>query len=951
MEWDDCSIVIAHLLLLRDSMAASFATSDSGPPAGWRERLSRAGDSPWFFPVVLAATVAVLFFDCVGADCIFAFRDSLHFYPPLYRLTADEWLAGRVPLWNPLLNCGQPLAGMGTAGAFYVPQIVLTMLLPDGVSLNVYCILHLAFAVSGAYLVARHQGCSRPAATMAGLVYSFSGSVLLQIYNPVFAAGAAWLAWAVLGGMKLLDGGGICDFLLLAAGLAMSVFAGDPQAAYHAGLVLGVWWLMQPARSWRRLGLLTAAGAAGGVLCLVQVALAAEFARESTRAVDLVPFSLWDVPRFLARPAAARAGVAWYDVLIGRPPPGADHYHAMYRFPVEAYRLGELFWPGMSGPTVARWTVQAGLARPDWWTASIYCGMFSVPAAVAACTTMPLARQCGAWIIVAMLAMAASCGQIGPAAIVRWGRELFSGEGLSLVYRSGDEVGGLYWLLASVLPGYAGFRYPAKWMTVAMLAVGQVAAKTADGLGDESLRRRIRRACLGVVGVEAVITVVLVLAAAWLGAGHVLPWPTPTPGRDIAFWRVVTGGLHGIMVAASIAAVVSRWVPRWSAAALLLVVAADLALAGRADLLVVPWSSVIDASSYLEGMQAGRRPDMAEGISRIRIRKSAELSSSSPMAGDPPSNMDLLRDGVRQIGLMGSGHLPWLHGCELIGDPSTAMYRDMDALRVSRHRGEETIVPRRYLDSAGVEYFMTLNAREDTDNSASVLNDWSAAQRSGEFTGDVPAGDLMPSLGVPLDRPADAAPLALVCRNESALPRARIVRDVATVSPVEPADRDRWLGLLERVAFPTPDMPDLRRAAIVEIVADAGPPYPTGGSGIDKPTADSCRVIVDEPQRVVVQAELSAPGLLYLADTFHRDWRAVVASEGQQPRDAAVLRANQVHRGVGLAAGRHLVEFRYASQTFARTAPLTAVAWGVAAVALGWSLRRRGMAGPGEHTL
>ena len=124
---------------------------------------------PWLFPIVLLATVAVLFAGSVGPGLVFAFRDSLHFYPPLYRLVADEWLAGRVPLWNPLANCGQPLAGMGSAGAFYPPQILLTMLLPDGTSLNVYCILHLALAATGAYFLARDQGGSRPAATAAGL--------------------------------------------------------------------------------------------------------------------------------------------------------------------------------------------------------------------------------------------------------------------------------------------------------------------------------------------------------------------------------------------------------------------------------------------------------------------------------------------------------------------------------------------------------------------------------------------------------------------------------------------------------------------------------------------------------------------------------------------------------------------------------------------------------------
>ena len=66
------------------------------------------------FPAALVAVAAVLFFDALRPDAVFAYRDSLHFYPPLYTLVRDEWLAGRVPLWNPLLNGGQPLAGMGT---------------------------------------------------------------------------------------------------------------------------------------------------------------------------------------------------------------------------------------------------------------------------------------------------------------------------------------------------------------------------------------------------------------------------------------------------------------------------------------------------------------------------------------------------------------------------------------------------------------------------------------------------------------------------------------------------------------------------------------------------------------------------------------------------------------------------------------------------------------------
>ena len=62
------------------------------------------------FPAALVAVVAVLFFEALRPDAVFAYRDSLHFYPPLYKLVREEWLAGRVPLWNPLLNGGRQTA-------------------------------------------------------------------------------------------------------------------------------------------------------------------------------------------------------------------------------------------------------------------------------------------------------------------------------------------------------------------------------------------------------------------------------------------------------------------------------------------------------------------------------------------------------------------------------------------------------------------------------------------------------------------------------------------------------------------------------------------------------------------------------------------------------------------------------------------------------------------------
>ena len=92
---------------------------------------------------------------------------------------------------------------------------------------------------------------------------------------------------------------------------------------------------------------------------------------------------------------------------------------------------------------------------------------------------------------------------------------------------------------------------------------------------------------------------------------------------------------------------------------------------------------------------------------------------------------------------------------------------------------------------------------------------------------------------------------------------------------------------------------------------------------------------VDESQRVVVTAELAEPGLVVLADAFHPDWTLTVSSDGADPRPLPIRRVNRIHRGCSLPAGRHVLEFRYHSKTFARTIWITLAAWGSAAVAGG----------------
>ncbi|HEU5088707.1 MAG TPA: YfhO family protein, partial [Roseiflexaceae bacterium] len=73
---------------------------------------------------------------------------------------------------------------------------------------------------------------------------------------------------------------------------------------------------------------------------------------------------------------------------------------------------------------------------------------------------------------------------------------------------------------------------------------------------------------------------------------------------------------------------------------------------------------------------------------------------------------------------------------------------------------------------------------------------------------------------------------------------------------------------------------------------------------------------------VVLEASLDAPAIIVLTDAYDAGWKVTV--DGQS---ADLLRANAMFRGVGVAAGQHVIVFRY------QPAP---VLWGGSASIVGW---------------
>jgi hypothetical protein len=168
----------------------------------------------------------------------FGFRDSAHYYYPLYHKVQAEWDAGRWPLWDPSENAGMPLLGNPTAAVLY-PAKVIYAALPYAWAARLYVVAHTALAFAGMLVLLRSWGTSWVGSAIAGLSYAFGGPVVFQYCNIIFLVGAAWVPWGLLAIDRWVRLREPRALALLALVLAMQVLGGDPESAYLLGLCAG----------------------------------------------------------------------------------------------------------------------------------------------------------------------------------------------------------------------------------------------------------------------------------------------------------------------------------------------------------------------------------------------------------------------------------------------------------------------------------------------------------------------------------------------------------------------------------------------------------------------------------------------------------------------------------------------------------------------------------------
>jgi hypothetical protein len=167
-------------------------------------------------------------------------------------LRGAAWIrAGAMPLWNPFQYCGHPFLATGIYGALY-PFNFPYLLFPAAVAIEVVAVLHLAAAGVFLYAFTRTIGLGRSAAAVSGIVFMFSGYVvLLALWFPPAMCAATWLPLSLLAIERIARSRSIAWAIGLGAALALAFLAGWPQIWLYSLYAIAAYTAMRLAVAFR----------------------------------------------------------------------------------------------------------------------------------------------------------------------------------------------------------------------------------------------------------------------------------------------------------------------------------------------------------------------------------------------------------------------------------------------------------------------------------------------------------------------------------------------------------------------------------------------------------------------------------------------------------------------------------------------------------------------------
>jgi hypothetical protein len=543
----------------------------------------------------------------------------------------------------------------------------------------------------------------------------------------------------------------------------------------------------------------------------------------------------------------------------------------------------EFLWPNASGrhfPTNTRW-LDVLPAEGRVWTPSLYLGLLPFVLALTSFSLRRTAAPITRWL--SWLTLLSALAGMGVFGLLWWLREIAGWFGGSLGGIAGDEVGGLYWLMTVVLPGYVYFRYPAKLLVVTSLGLSMLAA-----IGWDRLRANRSPRWWRFFALLAVASGAACLAVS-------LAWPALLPRLQ----TIAPNELFGPFDAAHAKNAITQSLLHTAALSLLLAAV----LRGTAALLA-----------------PGESPGAKAQLAVLVLTALDLIIAGNPLVQYAPT--DAWQNHTLPPALQNRTK-------RLYRDPQcwNSAWRDTG----SPHRllenldwEQATLFPKYNLPRE-----IALAESKGTLSSFDIEAFWDIARDHAGPNGSPPDPSVLQLAGVshviaPDHTRSEGTRLtegvSLFTLPESPR-RAWIVHEVVALGELQNPSSSAIRQRTEEILFPRDRTRDWSREAVIESDGKLPAILPPAG---DAPP-ERCAIIADEAQRVEIEVRLASPGLVVLADAYDPGWALAVETDGVT-RDAAILRTNRVLRGVMLPAGHHRLVFRYRPVSFYLGAATTGAA-------------------------
>jgi hypothetical protein len=626
---------------------------------------------------------------------------------------------------------------------------------------------------------------------------------------------------------------------------------------------------------------LAVAAVVGLTVSAIQILPSAEMTARSDRAASDTARSLYEIPRALGHPDAARR-IA--DGLGGQLQEGT-HHERVYRYSVAPWRLAEYVWPNAAGrqfPIHRRW-LDAVDGENLVWTPSLYMGLLPLALALAA-FRLRRSDPLRAWLSWSVLvAVLASFGRYG------LGWLLTQMHGPESV---GEPFGGLYWLLTVVLPGYIEFRYPAKLLVVAALGLSTLAALGWDQATAQG-SPRLRRCLLGLAVASTLgFVTFFVMRPWWLGW---LAGAEPDPLFGPLDLHGAASDILAALAQTAVVALAGCWLVKraqgarpWVGLAAVILVAVDLAVANG-------W--LVPTTRHVPPLPLA--VDVSNGLAPPRVFRPSPWIPDAWSATASPDRLYELACWNRQTA---APHHHLTQGVALVEVFGTMDLYDYGQFSAGLELDAQK--RRAVLDLVGVAATVQSAECGMQNEKCKVQNAECKVQTSA---------------------------------NPGGLPRAWIVHDVVrlpTVHKNDPiASGRRCTDVLQVDGRPR----DFLRQAVVE----SDLPFAGSPAGKTVATPETCRLAHYDPLRVEIDADLSSPGLVVLSDQFYPGWQLTVSTADQPPRETPILRTNRVLRGAWLPPGRHRLVYEYRPTSVLLGATLSALGLVLAGLLVWRSKRAR----------